>query len=561
MPPGPRSPPAAAAAAPWRPRDAWTPQSHPGWTSSSRVSINPTNRPSAAIVDGGPAIRGPSATPRSTLSGRAPRAEGLPGGVIPRRTHVLEGWARSSGRCGVCRRSALARPRSFGQRWICGAASTRYSNTCGPTDRRFAADRPIHSISQITHGRLQPLSMHEVGRGSLRGAAVAIRTVRLRRIGSGSRRFGGGRSRPDGWRDCRLRLARHEVRRGIGDKEERGLLDARDCTMSERVLRARLAARRRPAGADLPLPALPDEAADGAGGGGRLGMDGDHQADAPRRVAAAASGRRARGPVGRARSGRPRGRSKPVRSGSGPRLADGDSADFDGDRRASTAARSWSAGSASRAGAATAPGRIRASGSDESGEVFVEPLSQPGSRASAWSVASRSRSAASASVRLASSAPSVAAGAVGSDEAGAARAVPDPGRAGPGAARHGLSRLRCDARSRRGAEGAAPGGAPDGQGAGAVPGRGPGAGAAAASADRPGLRGGPRRRSALHRHGADRGPQPGRTAGRRARCRPATPRRSSPSWPRPWPMPTPWGSCTGTSSRPTSGSTTAATST
>ena len=56
-------------------------------------------------------------------------------------------------------------------------------------------------------------------------------------------------------------------------------------------------------------------------------------------------------------------------------------------------------------------------GPDESGEVFVEPLSQPGSRASAWSVASRSVAAlATASSAASVSAPSVA---VGSGEAGA----------------------------------------------------------------------------------------------------------------------------------------------
>ena len=89
----------------------------------------------------------------------------------------------------------------------------------------------------------------------------------------------------------------------------------------------------------------------------------------------------------------------------------------------------------------------------------------------------------------------------------------------------------------------------------------PGPGAAAAPPDRAGLRSGPGRRPALHRHGPDRGLQPGRTPGGGAGCRSGAPSRSSSTWPRHWPMPTARGSCTGMSSRPTSGLTTAATST
>src|SRR5262249_886517 len=51
--------------------------------------------------------------------------------------------------------------------------------------------------------------------------------------------------------------------------------------LSEPILRACLEARRRPAGADLPLFAMPDEAADGPGGRCRRRLDGGRPAVAP----------------------------------------------------------------------------------------------------------------------------------------------------------------------------------------------------------------------------------------------------------------------------------------
>ncbi len=65
--------------------------------------------------------------------------------------------------------------------------------------------------------------------------------------------------------------------------------------------------------------------------------------------------------------------------------------------------------------------------------------------------------------------------------------VPHHGRAGPGAARNGVSRVGSDARARGGAEGAAAGRAAERAVARAVSGRGAGSGQAASPADRPGV--------------------------------------------------------------------------
>ena len=336
-----------------------------------------------------------------------------------------------------------------------------------------------------------------------------------------------------------------------------------DCTMSERVLRARLAARRRPARADLPLPACltklptaPAAAADSGwtailrptlrGGPRRIGA----RRGRDRSDAVAARGRATRSSPGRSLAARsPRAWA---RRSAASGLESGES--FVGALRPRRASSAWDLGFGSglRAGRERR-GLRRADVAAREPGLGVERGVGVGASAAAGDGPAR----ASASCRPCRPERR---GGVGSDEAEQLGRFRILGVLGQGRARHGLPRLRRAARSRRGAEGAAPGVLRDGQGAGAVPGRGPGAGAAAASADRAGLRGGPRRRPALHRHGADRGPQPGRPAGR-GRPAPARRRRGAwpPTWPRPWPMPTPWGSCTGTSSRPTSGSTTAAT--
>lgn len=95
--------------------------------------------------------------------------------------------------------------------------------------------------------------------------------------------------------------------------------------------------------------------------------------------------------------------------GAGVAVADGGSSEFGGGLRP---------GGGSVYGLGSDPGY----GPDESGEILVEPMSQPGSRASAWSAASRSAtapmpgaSAASMAKSVSVSAPSVA---VGSGEAG-----------------------------------------------------------------------------------------------------------------------------------------------
>ena len=107
--------------------------------------------------------------------------------------------------------------------------------------------------------------------------------------------------------------------------------------------------------------------------------------------------------------------------GVGVALADGDSGDFDGiEDFGSGAALAGGPGLEGRSGGS---GSDPSFGLDESGEVFVEPLSHPGSLVSAWSAASVSRASASVSLSgsrasASLSAPSVAVGGgVGSDEA------------------------------------------------------------------------------------------------------------------------------------------------
>ena len=296
------------------------------------------------------------------------------------------------------------------------------------------------------------------------------------------------------------------------------------------------------------MPPLPDQAADGAGGGGRLGMDGHREADAPCRWPG-------RGSRTSGRSGRGR---RPGRSARAGGVWGGRGWQSDGDSRVSSCD---SAGALRRprARASTARVRIRAWARRERRGVrrAVVAAREPGLGVEQPVAVGSASSGSRARPRCR---PRASRRRLGRGRA--VRAVPGPGRAGPGAARHGLPRLRCGPRSRRGAEGAAPGVLRTGQGAGAVPGRGP----AQARLRHPRIvpvyeagRAGDRHyiamaliegRSLAERLAED-GPLP-----------PATRRRASPpSWPRPWPTPTPWGSCTGTSSRPTSGSTTAATST
>src|SRR5262249_17774281 len=76
---------------------------------------------------------------------------------------------------------------------------------------------------------------------------------------------------------------RARTARGWGEAVSRrkGVLDDGQHTMSEPVLWACHTVCRRPAGPDLPVPVLSDEAAGGAGGGRVLGLDGPHQAIAP----------------------------------------------------------------------------------------------------------------------------------------------------------------------------------------------------------------------------------------------------------------------------------------
>jgi eukaryotic-like serine/threonine-protein kinase len=121
----------------------------------------------------------------------------------------------------------------------------------------------------------------------------------------------------------------------------------------------------------------------------------------------------------RVRSG-PRARSNPAAVGAGidggswggsgldVALVDGDSAEYD-----SGAESEYGGGFNFDGSRSSGLGSDLAFGLDESGEVLIEPLSQPGSRASAWSAASRS-AVASGSSAASVSAPSVA---VGSGEA------------------------------------------------------------------------------------------------------------------------------------------------
>ena len=111
-----------------------------------------------------------------------------------------------------------------------------------------------------------------------------MRIVAGRRPHRSDRR--GAMSRPasdiDGWawRVDRIRYQGPRGMRtgGIVDRRE-GVADVGEHTLSQHVVRVRLAARPRPAGADLPMPPLSDQAADGAGGGGGLGLDGHPEAD------------------------------------------------------------------------------------------------------------------------------------------------------------------------------------------------------------------------------------------------------------------------------------------
>ncbi len=122
-------------------------------------------------------------------------------------------------------------------------------------------------------------------------------------------------------------------------------------------------------------------------------MDGHRQADAPRRFSG--GGHRVPagpGPVGHAgpvgsRRGRGVGADADEWGGVGVALADGDSGDFDGiEDFGSGGALAGGLGLEGRSGSGA--GSNPAFGLDESGEVFVEPLSHPGSLVSAWSAAS-----------------------------------------------------------------------------------------------------------------------------------------------------------------------------
>ena len=164
----------------------------------------------------------------------------------------------------------------------------------------------------------------------------------------------------------------------------------------ERVLRVHLPARRRPAGADLPMPALPHEAADRPGGRRGLGLDRDHQAVASHR-------RRSRG--GELQPAPAGGRGRGNLAGGGAALGVGVPPGSESGE--------WPIGdfdllSEFEYSPAYEPG----AGFDESGEMCAEPFSQSASRVSGSSSASRPRTA-SGSV----SAPSDP-GAIGSDEGG-----------------------------------------------------------------------------------------------------------------------------------------------
>src|SRR5262249_38798581 len=85
-----------------------------------------------------------------------------------------------------------------------------------------------------------------------------------------------------GERGTNVETRRQEARpnRQQGGRE---VPDDGEYTMSQPGLRAGLAVGRRPAGPDLSLSPMPDEAADGTGGGGGLGMDRPHEAPASSR--------------------------------------------------------------------------------------------------------------------------------------------------------------------------------------------------------------------------------------------------------------------------------------
>lgn len=84
--------------------------------------------------------------------------------------------------------------------------------------------------------------------------------------------------------------------------------------------------------------------------------------------------------------------------GIGVALADGDSGDFDGLDSGGVLV----GGLGLQGGSGSGTGSDPAFGPDESGEVYVEPLSHAGSRASAWSAASNSRASALAAAAAAS---------------------------------------------------------------------------------------------------------------------------------------------------------------
>ena len=112
-----RAPPAGIAAAPWPLPDAWTPRFHPGWTSSSRVSINPTSRPSAAPEDGHH-HRGTRPIPRDySIRSGTPGGEGCPA-CRSCDGRVLGRFGKSMGRRELCGRGRRPSP-IFRHKWIC----------------------------------------------------------------------------------------------------------------------------------------------------------------------------------------------------------------------------------------------------------------------------------------------------------------------------------------------------------------------------------------------------------------------------------------------------------